>query len=286
MKVWIDGELLEQEDAKLSVFDHGTLYGDGVFEGIRAYNGKVFEFSPHLDRLFASAECLRLKMPYAREDLIDATHAVMEANRMVDGYIRMVVTRGAGTLGLSPFRCPRPSVFIIADQVALYPDALYTSGMPVIIAKTVRTSPRMVNPRVKSLNYLNNILANIEAIDAGVEEAIMLNEDGNVAEGTGDNVFIVTEGEVITPPADAGILLGITRGVVIGLAKRLGLAMLERHFAPEQLYAADECFLTGTAAEVIAVTRVGETPIGDGRVGPVTQRLLAAFREYIASHCE
>ena len=283
MKVWLNGTLVDKEDAALSVFDHGTLYGDGVFEGIRIYGGKIFELRAHVERLFESARQIRLAVPYTKQELGEAMYETLRTNEIVDGYIRLVVTRGCGTLGLSPFRCPDPSVFIIADQIALYPDEMYANGMAVIIARTTRTSARMLNPSIKSLNYLNNILAKIEAIDAGVAEAIMLNEQGNVAECTGDNLFIVKDGRVITPPLDAGILGGITRGVVLRLAAEASLPRVEQDVTVEALYDADECFLTGTAAEVISVTKVDGRSIGDGRPGPITQKLLAAFRQYIAA---
>ncbi len=283
MKVWLDGNLVDRENAKLSVFDHGTLYGDGVFEGIRIYDGKIFQCEAHLERLFNSARCIRLPIPYTKQELGEAMVQALEANEIRDGYIRLVVTRGAGTLGLTPFKCPDPSVFIIADSIQLYPEEMYTDGMSVIFAKTVRTSPRMLNPSVKSLNYLNNILAKIEAVDAGVPEAIMLNEQGEVAEGTGDNVFIVKDSQVITPPPEAGILVGITRGIVMKLAERLGMALQEKPVTMEELYAADECFLTGTAAEVIAVTKIDGQAIGDGKVGPVAKQLQVAFHEFIRS---
>jgi len=224
-----------------------------------------------------------LAVPYSKQELIEAMAQTIAANEIRDGYIRLVVTRGAGTLGLNPFRCPEPNVFIIADQVTLYPREMYENGMAVIIAKTLRTAPSMLNPAVKSLNYLNNIMAKIEAIDAGVSEAIMLNIEGNVAECTGDNLFIVKDGQVITPPPEAGILVGITRGVVMDLAKRLGVAVLEQDISPESLYAADECFLTGTAAEVIAVTKIDGRIIGEGKPGPVARKLSQAFRNYIES---
>jgi len=279
MKVWLNGELVEKEDAKLTVFDHGTLYGDGVFEGIRVYGGKVFQCQAHVDRLFTSARVIRLAIPYTKQELTDAMDETIAANGCIDGYIRLVVTRGVGTLGLNPFKCSGPGAFIIAADIELYPPEMYEHGMAVIIARTIRTSGRMVNPGIKTLNYLNNILAKIEAVDAGVGEAIMLNDQGNVAECTGDNLFIVAAGTVVTPPLEAGILPGITRGVVIGLAGKLGLALAERDITPEEVYSADECFLTGTAAEVISVTRVDARPIGDGRPGPITRKLLAAFRE-------
>jgi branched-chain amino acid aminotransferase len=281
MKVWLDGNLVDKQDAKLSVFDHGTLYGDGVFEGIRVYGGKIFQCDAHIDRLFASAKRIRLAIPRTKQEIVDAMCQTVRANDIRDGYIRLVVTRGEGALGISPFRSPCPSIFIIADQIALFPEHLYRTGMAVIIAKTVRTAPRMLDPGIKSLNYLNNILAKIEAIDAGVEEAIMLNDDGNVAEGTGDNIFIVDAGRVVTPPLTAGVLPGVTRSVVLSLAGKMGIPVAEEEVSPRRLLGAQECFLTGTAAEVIAVTRVDDKPIGDGAVGPVTRRLTTAFREYI-----
>jgi len=281
MKVWLNGRLVEKRSAKLSVFDHGTLYGDGVFEGIRVYGGKIFQTKAHIDRLFRSAEVIRLAIPYTKQQLIDATYRTLRANRRSDAYVRMAVTRGEGTLGLNPNKCPKPSVFIIVDSIELYPPEMYETGMPVIVAKTIRTSPRSLNPAAKTLNYLNNILAKIECVNAGASEAVMLNEHGNVAEATGDNVFIVKDGRLITPPASAGILMGVTRAVVMKLAGRLGIAMEEKDFAPDALYAADECFMTGTAAEVIAVTRIDGRTIGGGQAGPVTRKLMAAFREFI-----
>ena len=283
MKVWINGELVEKEDAKLTVFDHGTLYGDGVFEGIRVYGGKVFQCQAHVDRLYRSAGKIRLKIPYTKHELVDAMYKTLEANGLTDAYIRLVVTRGEGTLGLGPNRCPAPNVFLIAGQIELYPQEMYDRGMAVIIAKTVRTSARMLDPAIKSLNYLNNIQAKIEAIEAAVGEAIMLNEAGAVCECTGDNIFLVKAGQVSTPPPEAGILLGITRGVVIRLAERLGIPLREETVTPEAVYAAEECFLTGTAAEVISVTKVDDRVIGDGMPGPITTRLLGAFREFIRS---
>ena len=283
MKVWLNGQVLDKDDAKLSVYDHATLYGDGVFEGIRIYGGKIFQSEAHLNRLFDSAKHIRLAIPCTKQELHEAMTETIRADDRIDGYIRLVVTRGAGTLGLSPFKCPSPTVFLIVDDILLYPREMYEDGMAVIIAKTVRISPQMLDPRVKSLNYLNNILAKIEAIDAGVPEALMLNARGNIAEGTGENVFIVSDGEVITPPREAGMLVGVTRGIVIHLARKLALPLVEKDIRPDDLYAADECFLTGTAAEVIAVTRIDGTPIGGGKVGPIARRLMAAFREFIAT---
>ena len=283
MKVWLNGQLVDAADAKLSVLDHGTLYGDGVFEGIRVYGGRIFECQAHVDRLFHSAKYIRLAIPRTKQEIVDAMVETVRANGVRDGYIRLVVTRGPGTLGLSPFKCSDPAVFVIADQIALYPQEMYDNGMAVIIAKTVRTSARMVDPGVKSLNYLNNIIAKIEAIDAGVAEAIMLNEKGNVAECTGDNLFIVEGERVVSPPLSAGILPGITRGMVLSLAGKLGLEPAEEDINVERLRGANECFLTGTAAEVISVTRIDERPVGDGKAGAITGKLLRAFREYIAS---
>jgi len=279
MKVWIDGELADRDDARLCVFDHGLLYGDGVFEGIRVYEGKIFRCAEHVDRLFASARAIRLAVPMTKQAITDAMEQTVAANGVVDGYIRLVVTRGPGTLGLEPNKCANPVVFIIADQIALYPEEMYANGMAVIIARTRRIGASMIPPSTKSLNYLNNILAKVEAVDAGVAEAIMLNAEGDVAEATGDNVFIVRDGTVLTPPPESDILIGITRGVVMELCRRLEVPLAERRISVEQLYAADECFLTGTAAEVIAVTQVDDRMIGDGRPGPITTRLLGAFRE-------
>lgn len=281
MKVWLDGKLVDESDAKLSVFDHGTLYGDGVFEGIRIYNGKVFECDAHVERLFESAERICLTVPYSKQVIVDAMYETLQANGLTDGYIRLVITRGAGTLGLSPFKCPKPSVFVIAGSIALYPPEMYEHGMAVIIARTVRCSANMLDPKVKSLNYLNNIRAKIEAIEAGVEEAIMLNSHGNIAECTGDNLFLVRDGKLITPSEESGILIGVTRNVVIQLARKMGIEVIETGVTPADLYAADECFLTGTAAEVISVTKVDDTEIGHGKVGEMTKKLLAAFRKYI-----
>ncbi len=283
MKIWLNGQLVDKSKAKITVMDHGTLYGDGVFEGIRAYNGKIFQCQAHVDRLFDSAREIRLAIPYTKQELINAMAEALEADGVSDGYIRLVVTRGEGTLGLSPSKCLVPNTFIIADQIALYPEQMYRDGLAVIIAKTVRTAASMLKPSVKSLNYLNNIMAKIEAIDAGVIEAIMLNDQGNVAECTGDNIFTIVDGRLITPPASAGILEGITRQVVLKLGERLGLSPVERDITPEAVYAADECFLTGTAAEVIPVTKIDDKMIGSGSPGPLTLKLLAAFREFIAS---
>ncbi len=281
MKVWLNGKLVDERNAVLPVFDHGTLYGDGVFEGIRIYDGKIFQCQAHIDRLFASAKYIRLAIPYTKGELIDAMRETLDANDRHDGYIRLAVTRGPGTLGLSPTKCPKPNVFIIAASIELYPQEMYHDGMAVIIAKTVRTAAVMVKPTAKTLNYLNNILAKIEAIDAGVAEAVMLNSQGNIAECTGDNIFIIADGRLITPPQSAGILVGITRGVVLDLAGKLGIEAVEEDITPADLYPADECFLTGTAAEIVPVTKVDGRNIGSGTPGEITAKLTAAFRDFI-----
>ena len=281
MKIWLDGQLVDRAQAAVSVFDHGALYGDGVFEGIRAYSGKIFQCQAHMDRLFQSAAKIRLTIPYTAEQIVAAMEQTLAANNITDGYIRLVVTRGVGTLGLNPYRCPKGSVFVIADQIELYPPEMYERGMPVIIAKTRRTSATMLDPSVKSLNYLNNIMARVEAVDAGVGEAIMLNDRGEVAEATGDNLFIVKDGMVLTPPVSAGILQGVTRRVVMGLCAEAGIPCREQTLLPADLYAADECFLTGTAAEVIPVTSIDGKPIATGEVGPMSKKLIKAFKEFI-----
>ncbi|NIA07006.1 MAG: branched-chain-amino-acid transaminase [Actinobacteria bacterium] len=284
LKVWMDGELLPAEDAKIGVYDHGLLYGDGVFEGIRAYQGRVFKLDRHLRRLYASAQAISLVIPFTAEQLSRAIYETMEANGQSDAYVRLVVTRGPGDLGLDPGKTKTPVVFIITDRIALYPEQMYTEGMSIITAKTVRTPAQSLNPKVKSLNYLNNILARIEANKAGVSEALMLSCDGYVAECTGDNIFIVKEGKVLTPPVSAGILEGITRDVVIELAAKQGLALEESQLRQEDIYAADECFLTGTAAEIVPVTKIDDKVIGTGKPGPITKRLIDSFHKYVQPH--
>ena len=281
LKVWLNGELLRAEDVKISVYDHGLLYGDGVFEGIRSYGGRVFQLDRHLQRLYASAEAIRLAIPFTAEQLNQAIYQTMQANSQSDAYIRLVVTRGPGDLGLDPNKTNAPVVFIITDRIALYPREMYEKGMTVITAKTVRTPPQSLNPRVKSLNYLNNILAKIEANEAGASEAVMLNYDGYVSECTGDNIFLVRAGTILTPPVDAGILEGITRRCVIGLANENGIDVEQANLLPDDLYGADECFLTGTAAEVVPVTRIDRSVIGTGQPGPITTLLIDAFHKYV-----
>lgn len=280
MKIYINGRLVDHKEAVVSVFDHGLLYGDGVFEGIRAYNGRVFMLYEHLDRLYRSAAAIALKVPLSRERLARAVIETCKANGLRDGYIRLVVTRGVGTLGLNPFNCKRPQVIIIAAGIQLYPKKLYETGLSIITVGTVRNHPEAINPRIKSLNYLNNILAKIEAINAGVEECIMLNPQGYVAEASGDNVFIVKGKTLITPPPWCGSLEGITRSVVMQLAPEHGLTVREDVLTRYDLYTADEVFLTGTAAEIISVVNVDKRVIGTGRPGPVTRKLAQHFHQY------
>lgn len=279
MKIWIDGKMLPEEEAKIGVLDHGLLYGDGCFEGIRVYNSRIFKLQSHLERMWQSAERIRLDLPFTHEIIAAAVRETVEVNGIVDGYVRLVFTRGVGTLGLHPFLCPKPTVFVIADTIKLYPPELYTDGMKIIVADRPRIPRECLDPQIKSLNYLNNILAKIEAIDAGVLEALMLNIDGWVSECTGDNIFVVKDGHLATPPVDAGILDGITRRFVMNeLCPALGLPVEERMMRLEEVLEADEVFLTGTAAEVIGVSQVGEHVIGEGVVGTITARLVKEFR--------
>ncbi len=277
MKVYIDGKFYDEKDAKVSVFDHGLLYGDGVFEGIRAYHGRVFKLKEHIDRLFCSAKAILLEMPLTHAEVMEATLETCRRNKIRDGYIRLVVTRGPGTLGLNPNRCKEPSVIVIADKIQLYPPELYAQGMAIVTVPTTRNLINAVNPAIKSLNYLNNILAKIEANNAGVEEAIMLNSEGFVAECTGDNLFIVRGSQVFTPPLSAGALYGITRGVVMDLARQAGLQVSEPNLTRYDLFNADECFLTGTGAELIPVVKIDGRTIGTGRPGPTTKMLVGKY---------
>jgi branched-chain amino acid aminotransferase len=273
MKVYIDGKYHGERDAKISVFDHGLLYGDGIFEGIRAYNGRVFKLKEHLDRLYCSAKALLLQIPMTHAELTRAVVETCRLNRIRNGYVRLLVTRGIGTLGLNPNRCQRPSVIIIAGTIQLYPPALYEQGMEIVTVPTVRNLHSAVNPAIKSLNYLNNILAKIEANIAGVEEAIMLNAEGYVAECTGDNLFIVRAGQLLTPPLSAGALYGITRGTVMDLAREAGVTVTETNLTRYDVFNADECFLTGTGAEIVPVVKVDGRVIGTGKPGPLTRLL-------------
>ncbi len=281
-KIWLDGELVSREDAKVSVYDHGLLYGDGCFEGIRVYGGRVFKLRSHLERLYRSADLIRLAPAYPLAALANAVRETVAANGLKDAYIRILLTRGVGTLGLHPFRCPKPGTVVIVDAISLYPEELYERGMKVIVAKRPRIPVQCLDPAIKSLNYLNNILAKIEAIDADVLEAIMLNTEGFVSECTGDNIFAVKGGRISTPPEDAGILHGITRAYVMHeLAPALGMRVEQRPMRLEDLYTADEVFLTGTAAEIIGVSAIGDHTIGSGAVGPITKQLEAEFRKRV-----
>ena len=276
-RVWMNGKLVDKHDAKVSVYDHGLLYGDGVFEGIRVYAGRVFKHKEHTERLYESAKSIALTIPLSPEEMMAAVDEAVKANNKVDGYIRLVVTRGPGTLGLDPRKCD-PQVIVIVDDIALYPKELYENGLEVVTSSYIRNHSNALSPRVKSLNYLNNILAKIEAIRAGCLEAIMLNAQGEVAECTGDNLFVVKKGVLKTPPPEAGILEGITRGVVMDLAHGAKMDVRECPLTRHDVYAADEVFLTGTAAEVIAVTKVDGRAIGSGKPGPVTRRLRDLFQ--------
>jgi len=283
VKIYLDGRYVPSDEAKVSVFDHGLLYGDGVFEGIRVYNGRIFRLDQHLDRLFNSAKAIMLAIPLGREQLIEACCETCRQNTLKDGYIRLVVTRGVGYLGLNPFRCKNPTVFIIADRIELYPEEAYRKGLKLITASTQRTNPAAVSPSIKSLNYLNNILAKIEAVNAGVVEAIMLNAQGHVAECTGDNIFIVRGGKLETPPVSAGALIGITRQVVIELAAKRKIAVSEPNLTRYDLATADEVFLTGTAAEIVPVSSIDGRIIGSGRPGLLTLKLTEDFRKLTRS---
>jgi branched-chain amino acid aminotransferase len=279
LKVHINGKLYEKEDAKISVYDHGLLYGDGVFEGMRSYGGRVFRLADHLERLWSSAAAICLEIPVSRDQMTRAVETTLTANGITDGYIRLVVTRGSGSLGLDPNKTSDPQVIIIADHITLYPDELYENGLEIVTASTIRNHPAALSPRVKSLNYLNNILAKIEGLQAGCVEALMLNHKGEVAECTGDNIFLVRDKNLVTPPTDAGILEGITRQVVIELAEQTGIPVRQIPLTRHDVYIADECFLTGSAAELIPVVKVDSRPIGGGKPGPITKDLQQRFQE-------
>ncbi|RQD73921.1 MAG: branched-chain-amino-acid transaminase [Candidatus Syntrophonatronum acetioxidans] len=282
--VYIDGELVPREEAKVSVFDHGYLYGDGVFEGIRTYNGRVFKLTEHLERLYESAKSIMLFIPLTLEEMEEAVLDTLRQNKLTDAYIRIVVSRGVGDLGLDPQKCPRPTVVIIASKISIYPREYYEEGLRVITVATRRNIPDALDPKIKSLNYLNNILVKIEANRAGVLEAIMFNRSGYITEGSGDNIFIVRKGKIITPPTYVGALEGITREVVMELAAQKGYPILERPFTRHDLYVASECFLTGTAAEVIPVIDVDGREIGDGKPGKITCDIMRAFKDYVMNN--
>jgi branched-chain amino acid aminotransferase len=277
MKIFIDGKFCSERDAKVSVFDHGLLYGDGVFEGIRAYNGRVFKLREHIDRLFASAKAILLDIPMSHAQICKATVDTIRANKLRDCYVRLIVTRGVGTLGLNPRSCKKPSVIIIAGKIQVYPPELYARGMDIVTVPTTRNLHSAVNPAIKSLNYLNNILAKIEANNAGVEEAVMLNAEGFVSECTADNLFIIKNGALCTPPLYAGALYGITRGTVMELAEQQGIKVTETNLTRYDLFNADECFLTGTGAEIMPVIKIDGRVIGTGKPGPIAKQLIAEY---------
>ncbi len=282
--IWMNGKLVAPEQATVSIFDHGVLYGDGVFEGLRQYSGRVFRLTDHIKRLYASARAIRLDIPYRAEDLTAAINDTLQANKLTDAYIRLVVTRGAGSLDISPANCGTPGVFIIAGRIAMYSEETYRQGMAIVTASTPRIAAAALSPRIKSLNYLNNILAKWEAIDAGVAEAVMLNHLGFVCECTADNIFIVRDGQLITPAEESGILLGVTRGVVLELAETAGIPTRQTNLTRYDLYTADECFLTGTGAEIVPVVSVDKRSIGNGKPGGMTRQLTDAFHQYVRTH--
>jgi branched-chain amino acid aminotransferase len=281
VKIYLDGNFVDAADAKVSVFDHGLLYGDGVFEGIRLYDGNIFRLEEHLERLEYSAKAILLPIPLNRAELSEATCETCRINGLKDAYIRLVVTRGVGDLGLAPWLCPKPSLFIIASGISLYPQEHYDNGLAIVTVPTRRIGPAALPATVKSLNYLNNIMAKIEARQFGALEAIMLNEQGYVAECTADNVFIVHRGELITPSASQGALKGITRGAILDIAREISIPLRETDLTRYDIWCADECFLTGTGAEVIPVVKLDGRVIGSGKPGALTQRILASFRQRV-----
>ena len=280
-KVYINGEFVDKDDAKISVYDHGLLYGDGVFEGLRSYSGKVFHLEEHLDRLWESARVIHIAIPISKREMAAAVNEAIAVNEVPDGYVRLVVTRGAGYLGLDPSRTSNPQVIIIADTIELYPEEFYRNGLSIVTVATIRNHPAALSPRIKPPNYLNNILAKIECVAAGASEALMLNHKGEVAECSGDNVFLVRRGELLTPPIDAGILEGVTRDVVIDLARERRMTVREIPLTRHDVYIADECFLTGTAAEVVPVSTVDGRTIGSGKPGPVTLDMIERYRALV-----
>ncbi len=284
MLIYIDGEFLPKAEAKVSVFDHGLLYGDGVFEGIRSYNGRVFKLDEHLERLYDSAKSIMLQIPMPIETMKEKVLETLRLNHLTEAYIRLIVTRGVGDLGLDPDKCPKPTIIIIADKITLYPPKFYEEGLEIVTVSIRRNYAEAINPRIKSLNYLNNILAKIEGKQAGAEEVLMLNAEGYVVECSGDNIFWIKNEVLVTPPVHMGILEGVTRNSVIDLAREAGMRVEERVFTRHDLYIADECFLTGTAAEVIPVVKIDQRSIGDGQPGKITQKLIDAFRQYANSY--
>ena len=278
-KIYIDGKFYSEANAKISVFDHGLLYGDGIFEGIRFYNGRVFRLEEHLHRLWDSAHSICLEIPMTMRNMTEAVLETIRQNHLRDGYIRLLVTRGIGNLGLNPTQCKSPSVIIIAATIALYHEDFYKKGLTIVTCATRRSNPAALNPAVKSLNYLNNVMARVEANLAGADEALMLNDAGNVAECTADNVFIVKHGQIFTPPVASGALRGITRSVVFEIAAELGVKVRETDITRHDVFVADECFLTGTAAEIVPVVKADGRSIGNGKPGPVTARIIARFRQ-------
>jgi len=281
LQILIDGKFHDEADAKISVFDHGVLYGDGVFEGIRFYHDRVFQLEEHIDRLFDSAKAIHLEIPASHEEVSDMVLRTIRENQLHDGYIRLIVTRGVGGLGLSPYRCEKASIIVIASTISLYPEETYEHGLILATCSTRRPTHDSLSPTVKSLNYLSNVMAKIEAMGAGAEEGVMLNAQGYVAECTGDNIFVVKKGAVYTPTVASGSLNGITRAVVIDLAREAGLELHETQMTRYDLYTADELFLTGTAAEVVPVAEYDKRPIGDGNPGPITKQLISAFRNLV-----
>ncbi len=278
LKIYLDGKIVEKEDAKISVFDHGLLYGDGVFEGIRAYNGRVFRLGEHLLRLYNSAKAINLECGISISQMEEVVLETLRANKLKDAYIRLVVTRGAGDLGLDPRKCPKPTVFCITDKINLYPEEFYREGLTIVTASTRKNIPESLSPRIKSLNYLNNILAKIEATLQNAPEAIMLTQDGYVAECTGDNIFILKNNVLKTPPVYLGALEGVTRDVVMELSAKNSISCREEVFTRYDLFTADECFLTGTAAEVVPVVMIDGRPIGNGKPGKITSKLITEYK--------
>ena len=279
LKIYIDGKLLDKNEARISVFDHGLLYGDGVFEGIRSYDGLIFKLTEHLLRLYESAKSIGLSIPISLPELTQAIIRTLKANQLKDAYIRLIVTRGVGDLGLDPAKCPNPTIIIIADKIALYPEEYYKNGLELITASTRRSIPEAMNPQIKSLNYLNNILAKIEATNSGVMEAIMLNQNGYLVECSGVNIFVIKKEQILTPPCFLGALKGITRDTIIELAREEKLEVREEIMTRHDLFNSDESFLTGTAAEIIPVVKVDGRTIGNGKPGKITARLLNGFRQ-------